>query len=225
MLGAHNNNERMQAGKGQLKLKIKSVKVHENYDHKGSKMDDDIAMLTTEEPVAFDGDVSPICLPNTSEHPQLFVTGWGRQNFGRSLGSAKVLFEVEIDEVDNKTCTAKYWGQSFKPNKEICAGLVKSTCQGDSGGPLSYIDDEGHVHQVGIVSFGTPKCGVGDAPKPAIYERVMAHLDWIERETRGAQFCSGPNTPAFTHKNVAKASKSYKNGGRGSGKGEGLFGR
>lgn len=216
MLGAHSNDERMRSGNGRLQLKVKSCRVHENYDHNGSKMDDDIALCELAQPVIFDDTVNPICLPNTSKHPRLFVTGWGRQNVGRSrqLTSAKVLYEVEIDEVDNTTCRVKYWGNTFKPEKEICAGLIKSTCQGDSGGPLSYVDDEGVTHQVGIVSFGTPQCGVADNPKPAVYERVMAHLQWIEKHTRGAKWCSGPNTPAFTHRNIAKAGRSYKNGGQ-----------
>lgn len=216
MVGAHTNEERQRAGKGQMKLKVRSIKSHENYDHDGSKMDDDIAIMTID-PVVFDYEFNPICLPNFSEHPQLFIPGWGRQNFGRSLGQAKVLHDVQLDEVDNSTCTQKYWGSSFKPEKEICAGLVKSTCQGDSGGPLSFLDQDGTSYQVGITSFGTPKCGVGDAPKPAVYERVTAHLKWIERNTQGAKWCPGPRSPAFTKKNIGQQGKSYKSGGQGAG--------
>ena len=32
-------------------------------------------------------------------------------------------------------------------------------------------------NQVGLVSYGTPKCGIGI---PAVYTKIEAHLDWIE---------------------------------------------
>ena len=33
-------------------------------------------------------------------------------------------------------------------------------------------------YQVGLVSFGTSKCGTG---KPGIYTRISGYLDWISR--------------------------------------------
>ena len=50
---------------------------------------------------------------------------------------------------------------------------------GDSGGPLVFRKISGDPwYQVGIVSFGTPKCGTG---KPGIYTRISGYLDWISR--------------------------------------------
>ena len=215
MLGAHTEDERREAGRGQLKLQVVAVDVHEGFDYYYSGlMDDDIAILTLGTPVVFDNKVSPICLPTSSEHPKLSVIGFGLQNVGLSLAPAKALFEADIDEVDNQTCTAKYWGHMFKPCKEICAGLVKNVCYGDSGGPLFHVSRERRSVQVGIVSFGGLGCGLGHAPKPAVYQRVMGYMDWIEEKTQGAKWCKGPNQPAFTQKNIAKQGQSYKNGGR-----------
>ena len=53
----------------------------------------------------------------------------------------------------------------------------KDSCQGDSGGPLVYraFSDDPWT-QVGIVSFGTGRCGAGF---PAVYTKVEAYMDWI----------------------------------------------
>ena len=55
--------------------------------------------------------------------------------------------------------------------------LGKDSCQGDSGGPLVYraFSDDPWT-QVGIVSFGTGRCGAGF---PAVYTKVEAYMDWI----------------------------------------------
>ena len=58
-----------------------------------------------------------------------------------------------------------------------CSGT--DSCSGDSGGPLVYREFSGDPwYQVGLVSFGTPKCGTG---KPGIYTRICGYLDWISR--------------------------------------------
>ena len=200
MLGAHDDTERMREGSNQKQLQVESYLIHPNYNHESQKMDDDIALIKLKYPVNFDGKWNPVCLPNFSTHSNLFIYGWGRQNSGRSLTSSKVLHEVDIDEVDNSTCINKYWGYKYLPEKEICAGSKAGSCQGDSGGPLSTRQD-GHVYQVGVVSFGTPGCGVEGQMKPDIYERVTAHMSWIEQNTRDGKWCQAPQTPEFTKRN------------------------
>lgn len=204
MLGAHDDRDRQIEGENQEKLEVESYVLHPNYDHEGDKMDDDIALIKLASPVDITGGKwNPVCLPDFSDYDNLFIYGWGRQNQGRSLVSSKKLHVVDVDEVENATCTRQYWGYRFLPEKEICAGTQAGSCQGDSGGPLSTRKN-GRVYQVGVVSFGTPGCGVEGQMKPDIYERVTAHLDWIKQNTQDGNWCKAPETPSFTQDKIAQ---------------------
>ena len=56
--------------------------------------------------------------------------------------------------------------------------LGKDSCEGDSGGPLVFTTVvDLTYYQVGIVSFGSNKCGIG---KPSTYTKVTSFLDWIK---------------------------------------------
>ena len=55
-------------------------------------------------------------------------------------------------------------------------------CKGDSGGPLVSREFTGDPwYQIGVVSYGTGKCGVGE---PGVYTRVDGYLDWIESKLK-----------------------------------------
>ena len=69
------------------------------------------------------------------------------------------------------------------PDIQICAGGIKGedSCAGDSGSGLidvSMTNGSRTIRYkiVGIVSWGTNKCGIG---KPGVYVKVSAYLDWI----------------------------------------------
>ena len=58
----------------------------------------------------------------------------------------------------------------------------KDSCKGDSGGPLVSREFAGEPwYQIGVVSYGTGKCGVGE---PGVYTRVDGYLDWIESKLK-----------------------------------------
>ena len=56
------------------------------------------------------------------------------------------------------------------------------TCNGDSGGAfISRRGPSGSWYQLGIVSYGSSKCGHGI---PGVYTKVSRYMDWIERNLR-----------------------------------------
>ena len=64
---------------------------------------------------------------------------------------------------------------ALTPNQKNVPG--KDSCAGDSGGPLiarESISDP--MYLVGIVSFGTKKCGKG---LPGVYTNVTTYIPWI----------------------------------------------
>ena len=65
----------------------------------------------------------------------------------------------------------------------MCAGGNKGedACSGDSGGGLFNEISTGIWEVVGIVSYGSNRCGNGT---PGIYTRVSQYLQWIEQTMR-----------------------------------------
>jgi secreted trypsin-like serine protease len=77
--------------------------------------------------------------------------------------------------------------QSFRRvefgKEHLCAGgeLGKDSCKGDSGGPLvvpGLNNFRSVSFLIGVVSFGTPYCGLVEAP--GVYTRVATYLPWIK---------------------------------------------
>ena len=96
---------------------------------------------------------------------------------------ADVLQEVRKPIARNSKCSEKVFGVNFNPKYKICAGgeMGKDSCNGDSGSALFDVlknstDEIKRYKLIGIVSYGTGKCGRG---VPAVYVKVAAHLDWI----------------------------------------------
>ena len=54
--------------------------------------------------------------------------------------------------------------------------LGKDSCGGDIGGPLVFRNSkEEPFYQVGILSYGSKKCG----HFPSAYTRIDVYMDWI----------------------------------------------
>ena len=209
ILGAHTNTERWFGGFGQEKLEVESYRVHENWDPERRRWDNDIALVKLKRPLDLNGKWKPICLADFHKYSNLFVAGWGWQNSNNRHTAAQTLYETEVDEVDNSTCVNKYWGRWFVPENQICAGTQTGICE-DDGGPLATRQN-GHVYQVGVSVFQNGKCGIGVAKTPDVYERITAHLKWIERHTSDASWCTAPNVPEFTTRRTFGT--GYNNGG------------
>ncbi|XP_077972000.1 trypsin-1-like isoform X2 [Styela clava] len=163
---------------------LAQIILHENYDD--MTVENDIALLKTQNEMTFTSYIKPICLPEADSLPvvgsTVTVSGWGvtKQN-ARPLSNQ--LREVSIVIVDNNKCQNKLNSISIEQvtNNAVCAGIWseggKDSCQGDSGGPLFAESSDGQYDLIGIVSWGI---GCGKSKKPGVYTRVSAYIDWIE---------------------------------------------
>ncbi|GIY31553.1 clotting factor B [Caerostris darwini] len=113
----------------------------------------DIAVIRLKDPINFESNVRPICLPTSPDmrrkrlqDREVTVTGWGDQDFGGKR--ATILREVTVKVIDLTVCNKSYEqvGGSSIPRgitrQFICAGVPeggKDACQRDSGGPLMLL--------------------------------------------------------------------------------------
>lgn len=166
--------------------KVKRIHQHEKYT--GIESFHDIALLELEQPLQFNRTFVPICIANFKQYDNLLVTGWGLMNLWILKVQPQTLREADLPEVPTEKCKKHY--SMIDGQKVICAGGDKGSCQGDSGGPLLTRKD-GRAYQVGIVSFGGSDCGIV-TKAPGVFERPLAHVDWIKQKTQGAKWCSAP---------------------------------
>jgi len=169
----------------------------------------DIAIIFLPRPAELNPGVQLVCLPhNPNEYRQELrvsnlvediigkrptVVGWGftsgfdpydlsvQGDLKENGVASKSLQKLAIPVLDPEECSVKFGG--FKPiSTQVCAGgeLGKDSCKGDSGGGL-YIQREQYRawYLIGIVSFGSKKCGSG---VPGIYTRVSEFIPWIEKK-------------------------------------------
>ena len=94
--------------------------------------------------------------------------------------SSKILQWVQMSMISGAECVRKHGraGSDINTDIQLCAGDPgKDACMGDSGGPLLAKTEADEIVQIGIVSFGSKKCGDGF---PGIYTKVSAFISWIE---------------------------------------------
>ncbi|CAH1643993.1 unnamed protein product [Spodoptera littoralis] len=162
--------------------KIKRIINHPEY--KPPSVYHDIALLETENEIAFGQDLLPACL-YTRDEPIKFAdaSGWGRLGHRQPL--ADTLQVVNLEEFDRPECSRiykphRYFLKGYDHSSQMCYGSrieVINTCKGDSGGPLQYGDDGCHHTVIGVTSFGEDCDILGS---PGMYTRVSYYLPWIE---------------------------------------------
>jgi len=131
------------------------------------------------------------------------VVGWGHtegdefaQEFEGEINSvpSDSQQKLAVPVLSSDQCSEKLFDFIPRPD-QICAGgeIGKDSCGGDSGGPLymryviegqkksAYYDNSKPWYLLGIVSFGTKRCGSGS---PAIYTRVESFIPWIRDTIR-----------------------------------------
>ncbi|XP_037787621.1 serine proteinase stubble-like [Penaeus monodon] len=136
------------------------------------------------DPVAFQPNILPVCLPKEDDDlvgETGVATGWGRLYARGPLPS--VLQKVELPIVSNVKCTDMFLEAGYKehiPDIFLCAGYKEGkqdTCEGDSGGPL-VVFREGVWTLAGISSWGK-SCAKPN--QPGVYTRVSKFKDFLQR--------------------------------------------
>ena len=147
----------------------------------------DLALVRFYEPVDFQPNIIPICLPDTDNDlvgEEGWVTGWGRKSEYGQI--SPVLREVHLPIISNAKCMAMYRmsGQNeWIPRIFLCAGTAnggQDSCEGDSGGPLVIKGNNGRFQLAGIISWGI---GCGDRNRPGVYTRISEFRNWIKKNT------------------------------------------
>lgn len=160
---------------GQI-IKVRHVKVHEDWKIKGMINDIALIYLESKPQVQYAHPINlptkNIIIPNKAE---ISVTGWGATQEGGAI--AQILQEVIVPYVPLERCRYLYRHSTVEvTDVMMCAGVDgtggKDACQGDSGGPAVY---RGKL--VGIVSWGR---GCARALFPGVYTRIDKYLDWIK---------------------------------------------
>ncbi|MEL6472809.1 MAG: trypsin-like serine protease [Pseudomonadota bacterium] len=190
-------------------FKVREVKMHPDYvpynQVTGEAELNDIALIRLAE--KWDGPVSRLSSSPRSDADRAggraFVSGFGLQEevagtddgrrvFPRSgggsngLAGSQYLLQAVLPMVAPSVCRSQYG--TYDPRSKICAGFAvggKDSCQGDSGGPLVTIDANAIPYQIGVVSYGY---GCARKDSYAVYTRISAYRDWIERYVSDAQF-------------------------------------
>ena len=167
---------------------ITNFVVHEDYcgKYKGCgrqrAFENDIAVLTVDEPFSFNSFVQPACLPAETfeyRHNSLAeVTGFGVTEQNRySKKYADRLMGVNLQVFGPGSCPIT----TIAKENMICAGYragEKDSCQGDSGGPLVQTV-EGRATLIGVVSWGY---GCAEKNRPGVYTKVSVYHDWLRRQ-------------------------------------------
>jgi len=114
------------------------------------------------------------------------VVGWGKTSNSQSIDTLTGAYSAKQQKLEVPILGVCEGGGLTRAlvdnNTQICAGgeKEKDSCNGDSGGGLFWRSDLKDNTQpwylLGIVSFGSTKCGNGH---PAVYTRVSAYRTWI----------------------------------------------
>lgn len=161
----------------------------------------DIALLKLQSPLVYSNYIQPIALPSIDNPNRGFGKFCG---FGSISGSLIPKFpnelrSVELEIIDNNSCT-ELINSAFLENQildiEINDGQVCTNYNTQDGGPC-YVDngsafiqyndtntDNKKAEAIGLFSWTQLPCGKFNMP--AVYTRVSAYVDWIEKNIASA---------------------------------------
>jgi len=153
-------------------------------------LQNDIAVLTLDRPIdlAANPHINPVCAAQYQSNyagQRCWVTGWGKDAFGKEGNFQYILKKVDVPVLDSNECEARLrltrLTQNFQLSRTsfICAGGEegKDACTGDGGSPL-VCEVNGRAELVGLVAWG-----IGCASDiPGVYVNVRSYSDWLNNE-------------------------------------------
>jgi len=196
ILGAEQKNSDDLPDLQDFDIKSENFVTHEYYnqtrENRNTVITNDIALVKLPRPAKFNQLAQPSCWRSQepiNDNDKLVVVGWGKTHayqVDKTINGAfsNNQFKLEVPYVSLNECNEVF--NNLLDNTQLCAGgeLGKDSCNGDSGGGLfsDLLDGtDGKPRQwqvVGIVSFGSSRCGDG---KPGVYTRVSQYTKWIEQ--------------------------------------------
>lgn len=185
----------------------KRIIVHPNYNN--GTNDFDIAVIEIEGTFSFNSSVQPVelispqSLASETIGNQVRVSGWGWTVPNQS-GVANQLQAVDVPIITNQQADNEL--DISSPNhpeltqRMLSTGAVgmdrQGACHGDSGGPLVFRQNGQNDIQIGVVSWGVPRC-VGGENSPSIYARLSQLVDWINDEVWNFARIQGSNDVCY----------------------------
>ncbi|XP_060754268.1 transmembrane protease serine 3 [Neoarius graeffei] len=159
---------------GAADLSVMKIFFHRAYHPEGLSYD--IALIKLTQPLVFNGQVQPICLPNYDEGfgsgSMCWISGWGATTVGGEVSVS--LHSALVSLLSIQDC-----GVPGLSPWNICAGYLTGgagTCQGDSGSPLACQDLVWKL--AGAASWLQ---GCGERNNPGVYTSVTYALPWIHQ--------------------------------------------
>ena len=176
-------------GNNQRTYGVRRIAIHPDYSGIGN--DFDIAIIEIDETFTFNDFVQPIEL--ISDHTlfaetvgnEVRVSGWGL-TIPEEEVLADQLQAVDVPIITNQDADFQL-DISYPIHQELTERMLSTgavgmdregACHGDSGGPLVFRQSGQNDIQIGVVSWGVPRC-VGGENSPSVYARVSELIDWI----------------------------------------------
>ncbi|XP_018106338.1 tissue-type plasminogen activator isoform X3 [Xenopus laevis] len=177
-------------GDEEQKFTVDELHLHPDFD--SNTFDNDIALLklhSTSGSCAKETESTrPACFPDSEmtlpDWTECEISGYGKHEEFDLLYSEQ-LKEGHVRLYPDSMCTPERLSDQIVTKNMLCAGDTRNlddACKGDSGGPL-VCPHEGHMHLMGIVSWGI---GCGKKDTPGVYTRVTRYVDWIQKKTGGS---------------------------------------
>lgn len=177
-----------QSGQDARSLKIRSIKVHPDFNWPKS----DLALIELSETVT---DIRPVDLNTVDlgDSPQkVVITGWGLTD-NEGLKESAQLKKLEAPLLPRAQCALDDFPKkrSYELGPEtLCIETFKhqqSSCPGDSGGPV-FLQQNGRAIQVGVVSWGSACSGFrAKGSSVGGYAAVSHALPWIQKVLGGSK--------------------------------------